>query len=169
MLALGGNLPQPPRRSLGIFMVHYGFPGGAGGEELTGQYRRCKRRRFDPCVRKIPRRRAQQPTPLFFFFLNHWFQVYPVNRHQGFHNHENLSTRLIKEKLTHLDNKYTYKQCTFTYPTRLLCPWDFPGKNTGADCHSLLPLQCSCLENPMDRGVWWATGHRVAKSRTRLK
>ena len=23
-------------------------------------------------------------------------------------------------------------------PTRLLCPWDFPGKNTGVDCHSLL-------------------------------
>ena len=23
-------------------------------------------------------------------------------------------------------------------PTRLLCPWDFPGKNTGADCHFLL-------------------------------
>ena len=25
------------------------------------------------------------------------------------------------------------------------------------------PLQCSCLENPMDRGAWWATVHRVAK------
>ena len=24
------------------------------------------------------------------------------------------------------------------------------------------PLQYSCLENPMDRGPWWATGHRVA-------
>ena len=31
------------------------------------------------------------------------------------------------------------------------------------------PLQCSCLENPMDRGVWWATVHGVAKSRTQLK
>ena len=29
------------------------------------------------------------------------------------------------------------------------------------------PLQYSCLENPMDRGAWWATVHRVAKSRTR--
>ena len=26
------------------------------------------------------------------------------------------------------------------------------------------PLQCSCLENPMDRGAWWAMVHRVAKS-----
>ena len=31
------------------------------------------------------------------------------------------------------------------------------------------PLQYSCLENPMDRGVLWATPHRAAKSQTRLK
>ena len=28
------------------------------------------------------------------------------------------------------------------------------------------PLQYSCLENPMDRGTWWATVHRVTKSWT---
>ena len=28
------------------------------------------------------------------------------------------------------------------------------------------PIQYSCLENPMDRGSWWATVHGVAKSRT---
>ena len=31
------------------------------------------------------------------------------------------------------------------------------------------PLQYSCMENPMDRGSWWAMVHRVAKSWTRLK
>ena len=31
------------------------------------------------------------------------------------------------------------------------------------------PFQCSCLNNPMDRGTWWAVVHRVAKSQTRLK
>ena len=31
------------------------------------------------------------------------------------------------------------------------------------------PLQYSCLENPVDKGIWWATVHRVAKSRTCLK
>ena len=30
------------------------------------------------------------------------------------------------------------------------------------------PLQYSCLENPMDRGAWWAAVHGVAKSQTRL-
>ena len=103
-------------------------------------------------------------------------------------------------------------------PTRLLRPWDFPGKSTGVNCHCLLrlmrawatnssilglslvaqlvknlpamqktclglipglgrspgerngnPLQCSCLENPRDRGDWWAAVYGVAQSRTRLK
>ena len=35
-----------------------------------------------------------------------------------------------------------------------------PGEGNGN------PLQYSCLENPMDRGTWWATVHGVAKSRT---
>ena len=30
------------------------------------------------------------------------------------------------------------------------------------------PLQYSCLENPMDRGAWWAAVHGVAKSWTQL-
>ena len=30
------------------------------------------------------------------------------------------------------------------------------------------PLQCSCLENPMDGGAWWAAVHGVAGNRTRL-
>ena len=30
-------------------------------------------------------------------------------------------------------------------------------------------LHYSCLENPMDRGAWWATVHGVTKSRTHLK
>ena len=32
-----------------------------------------------------------------------------------------------------------------------------PGEGNGN------PLQCSCLENPMDRGAWQATVHGVAK------
>ena len=37
-----------------------------------------------------------------------------------------------------------------------------PGEGNGT------PLQYSCLENPMDRGAWWATIHGVAKSQTWL-
>ena len=38
----------------------------------------------------------------------------------------------------------------------------YPGEGNGN------PLQYSCLENPMDRGAWWATDHRVSKSWTGL-
>ena len=31
------------------------------------------------------------------------------------------------------------------------------------------PLQYSCMENPMNRGAWWATVHRVAQSWAQLK
>ena len=37
-----------------------------------------------------------------------------------------------------------------------------PGEGNGN------PLQYSCLENPMDGVAWYATVHRVAKSRTQL-
>ena len=30
------------------------------------------------------------------------------------------------------------------------------------------PLQYSCLENPMDRGGWWATVYKVTKCQTHL-
>ena len=31
------------------------------------------------------------------------------------------------------------------------------------------PFQCSCLENPMDRGAWWTAVYGVAQSQTRLE
>ena len=31
------------------------------------------------------------------------------------------------------------------------------------------PLQCSCLESPMDGGAWWAAVYGITQSRTRLK
>ena len=30
-------------------------------------------------------------------------------------------------------------------------------------------LQYSCLENPVDRGAWWAAVHGIAQNRTQLK
>ena len=42
-----------------------------------------------------------------------------------------------------------------------------PGRSPGGGDDN--PLQSSSLENPMDRGDWWATVHRVAQSQTQLK
>ena len=41
------------------------------------------------------------------------------------------------------------------------------GRSTGRGHGNL--FQYSCQENPMDRGVWWATVHEVAQRWTRLK
>ena len=41
------------------------FPGDAGGKEPTCQCRRLRRPGFNPWVKKIPQRRAWQPTPVF--------------------------------------------------------------------------------------------------------
>ena len=46
-----------------------------------------------------------------------------------------------------------------------LIPW-FGRSLGGGHGNSLL---CSCLENPTNRGAWWAKVHRVAQSRTWLK
>ena len=40
-------------------------------------------------------------------------------------------------------------------PTRLLCPWDFPGKSIGVGCHCLLRVQWLRLHNSN------AGGHRL--------
>ena len=43
-----------------------------------------------------------------------------------------------------------------------------PGSGRSPGVGNGNPLQCSCLENLMDRGAWRATVHRVAKSQTQL-
>ena len=77
------------------------------------------------------------------------------------------------------------------YPTRVL-PWGLTGKESSCsaggtggaggtgDASSIPgsgrlqgegngnPLQYSCLENPMNRGAWWAAVHRVAKNQKQL-
>ena len=43
-----------------------------------------------------------------------------------------------------------------------------PGSGRSSEKGNGYPFQYSCLENPKDRGVWWATDHGVAKSQTRV-
>ena len=59
------------------------------------------------------------------------------------------------------DNKES--ACNSGDPGLISLLWRSPGEGNGN------LLQYSCLENPMDRGAWWATVPRVAKSWTRLK
>ena len=48
--------------------------------------------------------------------------------------------------------------CSAGYPGLIPGSGRSPGEGNGN------PLQTSCLENPMDRGAWWATVHGIAES-----
>ena len=67
-----------------------------------------------------------------------------------------------KDYITELQNQQVCglrvgEVCGIKSPTR-----DLEGEGNGT------LLQYSCLENPMDRGAWWAAVHGVAKSQARL-
>ena len=47
-------------------------------------------------------------------------------------------------------------------------PGSIPGSGRSSGEGNGYTLQCSCLENPMDRGAWWARAAGVTKSQTRL-
>ena len=48
-------------------------------------------------------------------------------------------------------------------------PGSIPGLGRSLEGERGNPLQYSCLENPIDRGAWWATGHRAPQGRSRMK
>ena len=61
-------------------------------------------------------------------------------------------------------------------PTRLLCPWDSPGKNTGVGCHFLLQCMkvksesevaqsCPTLSDPMDWSLPGSSVHGIFQAR----
>ena len=54
--------------------------------------------------------------------------------------------------------------CTDIADIRDVCLIPGLGRSPGGEQGN--PLQYSCLEDPMDRGAWQATVHRVAKSQT---
>src|SRR5574338_822308 len=62
-------------------------------------------------------------------------------------------------------------------PTRLPCPWDSPGKNTGVGCHFLLQCMkvesesevtqsCLTLSDPMDCNLPGSSVHGILQART---
>ena len=61
-------------------------------------------------------------------------------------------------------------------PTRLPCPWDSPGKNTGVGCHFLLQCMkvksesavaqlCPTLSDPMDCSLSGSSAHGIFQAR----
>ena len=122
--------------------IHGGFPGGTSGKELATQCWRCKKHAFDPWVRKIPWRRAWQPTPVF-----------SPGESRGQRNlagslqcHKELDTIELTERA---------RMHTHTHTEVMERP---PFCNSGLSLKGF----------PMDRGAWRAAVYSITKSWTRL-
>ena len=84
------------------------------------------------------------------------------------HNHSGLNGGLLKDMpmpLSYFPGDSDGKESASNVEDAGSIPgWErSPGGGNGN------PLQYSCLENSRNRGVWWATVHGVAKSRTGLR
>ena len=84
-------------------------------------------------------------------FWSFSFRISPSNEYSG----------LISFTMDKLDQSCQTLRPHRQQPTRLLCPWDSPGKNTGVGCHFLLQCMkvksesevtqsCPTLSDPMD-------------------
>ena len=97
----------------------------------------CRRHGFDPWVRKIPWRKKWQRTPVFL--------------------PESVSHSVVSDSM----------QSHGLQSTRLFCPWNSPGKNTGVGCHFLLqgifPTQGLNLGLPHCRQILYRLSHQGRK------
>ena len=76
-----------------------------------------------------------------------------------------LIAHLVKEKGSVFPRGSVGKESAFNAGD----PGSVPGSGRSPGEGNGKPLQYSCLENSMDRGVWWATVHGVTKSQTGLR
>ena len=119
---------------------------------------------FDPWVGKIPWRREGLPTPVFW----------PGEFHRPYSpwdGKESDTTEQLALSLRHVSGAHQLALVVKNLPASAGDIRDvrwipglgrFPGGGNGNS------LQYSCLENPMDRGAWRATVHRVANSQVQL-
>ena len=128
------------------------------------------RHRFHPWVRKIPWRRKWQSAPVLLPGKSHGRRSLvgysPWGRRVG---HDWATERL---------HFHYHFQC-FPSGSKVKNPpanardirdagW-IPASGRCPGRRNDNPLWYSCLENPMDRGAWWAAVHRVTESQTWLK
>ena len=76
---------------------------------------------------------------------------------------------LGRKVMTNLDSILKSRDLTLPTKFHLVKALFFPVVMCGCGEGNGNPLQYSCLENPVDRGAWWAAVHGVAQSWTQLK
>jgi len=86
--------------------------------------------------------------------LHFWVSTKVKNRLKYLYTH-------VKSSIIHNSQRVEATQVSIDgWKDKLKVVYTFPGEGNGS------PLQYSCLENPMDRGAWWAIVPGVAKSQT---
>ena len=110
---------------------------------------------FSSCLSIFPSIRVfSRESVLHIRWSEFWsfsFRISPSNEYSG----------LISFTMDKLDQSCQTLRPHRQQPTRLLCPWDSPGKNTGVGCHFLLQCMkvksesevtqsCPTLSDPMD-------------------
>ena len=117
-----------------ILIHHFTPTAAAAAKSLRGSavkkiHLQCRRPGFDPWVGVIPWRRERLPTPVFWPGKFH--ELYGPSGHKESDTTERLS---FSSHLSGVQLFATYR----LWPSRLLCPWDYPAKNTGVGYHALL-------------------------------
>ena len=103
-------------------------------------------------------------TPLIVYIVRSENILEKLNQPRIFSsNSRGQSTSSWEEETLYKGESLILKSILIMFEYQFLC---FLMHNCGQA--TAPPLQCSCLENPMDGGAWWAAVHGVVKSRTRL-
>ena len=110
----------------------------------------------------------------------------PFGTHEAFNRLNHLHKCCLTHGCNHLEHRRIVRLCE-----QLIRAQGFPdgasGKELTCQCRkhkrrrfspwvgkipwrrAWHPLQCSCLENSVDRGAWWTAVHGISKSLTQLK
>ena len=107
------------------------FPGVPMAKSPCSQ---CRERGFDPRVGKIPCRREWPPHANILAWRIPWTEEPGRLQSMGSLHIAAATAAKSLQSCPILCDPHRWQ------PTRLLCPWDSPGKNTGVGCHFL--LQC---------------------------
>ena len=161
------------------YTVRKGFPGGASDQEPACQFRRHKRSRFEPCVRKFHCRGAWQTHSSILPWKIQWTEE--IGRLQSKKSQSDFWLKWLGMH-TGEGNGNPPQCCCLENPVDGRAWWAaIHGEAQSRtwlkqlSMHACIgegnsnPLQYSCLENPRDRGAWWAAIYGVAQSWMWLK
>ena len=142
------------------------IPGGSNRYESA----RSAETQLNPWVRKITWRREQPPTPVFLpgeFHGQRGLVGYSPWGRKEVDTTEQLTVSLTSR----LSRGFPGGAVVRNLPANAGDAGDsslIPGSGRSPKVGNGNPLQCSCIENSMDRGTWLATVHGIAKSWTWL-